>query len=130
MITRLLLPVLLLFFCTFMNPAVVHAGTDILGHAGDCTAGSDSENSAVCQDDNPGQDNPVIHTLNKITFIVALAAGAGAVLMLLIGSIKYITSDGDSNKVESAKNTIIYSLVGIVVVALAASIVGFVVNKL
>jgi hypothetical protein len=50
--------------------------------------------------------------------------------MIIIGGLKYVTSNGDSNSISSAKNTIIYALIGIVVVAIAQSVVRFVLGKL
>jgi hypothetical protein len=52
-----------------------------------------------------------------------------AVIMIIVGGLKYITSGGDSNNVSSAKSTIIYAIIGLVVVALAQFIVQFVLNK-
>jgi hypothetical protein len=49
--------------------------------------------------------------------------------MVIYGGFKYITSGGDSGKVTSAKNTIVYAAIGLVVVALAQFIVKFVLGK-
>jgi hypothetical protein len=49
--------------------------------------------------------------------------------MIIWGGLRYITSGGDSAKITSAKNTIIYALIGLVVVALAQFIVKFVLAK-
>jgi hypothetical protein len=49
--------------------------------------------------------------------------------MIIIGGLKYITSSGDSNNITSAKNTILYAIIGLVVVALAQFIVKFVLGK-
>lgn len=58
------------------------------------------------------------------------AVGIIAVIMLIWGGIKYATSAGDSSKVTSAKNTILYAIVGLVVAVLAFAIVNFVVDNL
>lgn len=62
--------------------------------------------------------------------IISLVVGIVAVIMIIVGGFKYITSSGDSGKVGSAKNTILYAIIGLVVVALAQVIVKFVLNKL
>lgn len=49
-----------------------------------------------------------------------------AVIMIIVGGIKYATSAGDSNKVTSAKNTIIYAALGLVVAIFAWAIVNWV----
>ena len=58
-----------------------------------------------------------------------MIVGVVAVIMIIIGGLKYITSSGDSNNVSSAKNTILYAIIGLVVVVLAQVIVRFVVTK-
>lgn len=62
--------------------------------------------------------------VNLMLFIL----GAIAVVMIVIGGIKYATSNGDSSAVTSAKNTILYAVVGLVVAILAYAIVNFVLN--
>lgn len=60
---------------------------------------------------------------------VYLIAGIVAVVIIIIGGIRYAASNGDSSGVQSAKNTILYAVVGLIVVILAASITGFVINN-
>ncbi len=71
--------------------------------------------------------------INDITQIVvntlSIVVGFIAVIMIIIGGLKYVTSSGDSNNVSSAKNTILYAIVGLVIVALAQVIVRFVLKK-
>ena len=61
--------------------------------------------------------------------IVYLVAGITAVIMIIIGGIRYATSDGDSNGISAAKNTVLYSVVGLVVVLAAAAITNFVITN-
>lgn len=61
--------------------------------------------------------------------LLSLIVGIVAVIMIIIGGLKYITSSGDSANVTSAKNTILYAIIGLVVVALAQVIVRFVLTK-
>lgn len=62
--------------------------------------------------------------------IISLIVGVAAVIMVIIGGFKYITSNGDSNSISSAKNTILYAIIGLVIVALAQGIVRFVMSRL
>ncbi|HUS25861.1 MAG TPA: pilin [Nevskiaceae bacterium] len=67
-----------------------------------------------------------------ITFIVNIFSaivGIVAVIMIIYGGFKYITSGGDSGNVSAAKNTIIFAVVGLIIVALAQFIVRFVLDK-
>lgn len=67
--------------------------------------------------------------LDTIFSIVFGVLGAVALIMLLLASLKYITSRGDPGEVAKAKNSILYAAIGLVVVASAFSIVSFVVNR-
>ena len=64
-----------------------------------------------------------------ITNILLFLIGAVSVIMLIIGGIRYTVSGGDSAAVTSAKNTILYAIVGLVVAILAFAIVNFVVGS-
>ena len=61
--------------------------------------------------------------------IFSTVVGVVAVIMIILAGFKYITSSGDSGKITSAKNTLIYALIGLVIVALAQTIVKFTLSK-
>jgi hypothetical protein len=70
--------------------------------------------------------NTMVATIiNIFSWIV----GVVSVIMIIWGGFKYITSGGESGGVTSAKNTILYAIVGLVIVALAQVIVKFVLQK-
>lgn len=83
--------------------------------------GSDCDDATAAK----GVDNIIATVVN----VLSIAVGIIAVIMIIIGGLKYITSSGDSNNVTSAKNTILYAVVGLVIVAIAQFIVKFVVTK-
>lgn len=66
---------------------------------------------------------------SQITNVLLFIIGAVAVIMLIIGGLKYVISGGDATKVQSAKNTILYALVGVVVAILAYAVVNFVISS-
>lgn len=71
-----------------------------------------------------------IQNLMKLVInVFSLIVGFVAVVMIIYGGIKYVTSGGDSNNISSAKNTIIYAIIGLVIVAIAQVIVRFVLSK-
>ena len=71
-----------------------------------------------------------IHSLmGKITNILLFLMGSVSVIMIIIGGFRYVTSQGDQTQVQSAKNTILYSIVGIVVAILAYAAVNFVISS-
>lgn len=66
----------------------------------------------------------------KITNTILYIVGIMAVIMLIIGGIKYVISGGDAKKVTDAKNTVLYAIIGLVVAFLAFAIVNFVISAL
>lgn len=72
-----------------------------------------------------GLDNTVAQVINILSVIIAIVA----VIVIIINGLKFVTSGGDSNKVGSAKNGILFAVVGLVVVAIAQFIVKFVISK-
>lgn len=80
--------------------------------------------------DDGGQATSKVNGLIKLIInIFSIVVGVVSVIMIIIGGLKYITSSGDSNNVTSAKNTILYAIIGLVVVALAQFVVQFVLAK-
>lgn len=72
-----------------------------------------------------------VNTLIKnVVNILLFVLGAIAVIMIVVGGIKYTTSNGNPEQIKSAKNTIMYAVVGVVVALLAYAIVNFVVDSL
>lgn len=79
-----------------------------VGQAGDCQA------SGVTQ------------TVKGIVNILSYILGIAAVIMIIVSGFKYVTAGGDSNRVSSAKNTLIYALIGLLIAAIAQALVHWV----
>lgn len=80
--------------------------------------------------ENVPEAEPTIDNLiEDVVNIFSLIVGVVAVIMIIIGGFQYITSAGDSNKVSTAKNTILYAIIGLIIVALAQIIVRFVLGR-
>ena len=73
-----------------------------------------------------GLDNMIINIINAILGVVGLIA----VVMIILGGISYMTSAGDSSKVKKGKDTILYGIIGLVIVGLAFAIVNFVISNI
>ncbi|HUC88233.1 MAG TPA: hypothetical protein VMR95_03745 [Candidatus Binatia bacterium] len=113
-------------------PAVAHAadaGTNIANGVG-CGTELKFTNTAV---NNCGATNSNTSNLQTILAdvinIFSVVVGIIAVVMIIVGGLKYITSGGESSKVSGAQSTILYAIVGLVVVVLAQVIVHFVLNR-
>src|SRR2546430_8386288 len=92
---------------------------------GSSTTGTPSN----CQT-NVGTGADKVNTMIKlIVNIFSAIVGVVSVIMIIFGGFKYVTSGGDSGNVTGAKNTIIYAVIGLVVVALAQFIVQFMLSK-
>lgn len=68
-------------------------------------------------------------TIHNLVNLISMIVGIVAVIMIIVGGFRYVTSAGNQEKTKSAKNTILYALIGLVVVALAQTIVAFTLNK-
>ena len=68
--------------------------------------------------------------LTKVIQILAMIGGVASVIMVMVGGFKYVTSTGEPAKVSSAKDTILFALIGLVVTISAQVIVVFVLKKL
>ena len=75
----------------------------------------------------PTNANVVIKNVTNTMFFII---GAVSVIMLIYGGIRYTTSGGNANSVTAAKNTIMYSIIGLVVAILAFAVVNFVVKQM
>ncbi len=75
-------------------------------------------------------DAKLSNTLQRAIRMFQLVVGLVSVFMIILGGLRYITSGGDSTSINSAKNTILYAIIGLVVVAMAQVIVQFVLNRI
>lgn len=101
-------------------------GCDEGGITGGLNCGSAAVDEEGANDEAGERVDSIIKTVINIFSIVV---GVVSVIMIIIGGLKYITSGGDSGNVTGAKNTILYAIIGLVVVALAQIIVRFVLER-
>ncbi len=90
-------------------------------------ASSTSTQGVNCVSDQ-NVDNQLGSLAEKAVNLFSFIVGAVAVIMIIYGGFRYITSGGDSGSVGTAKNTLIYAIVGLIIVALAQIIVRFVLS--
>lgn len=93
----------------------------------DACAGLDQLGGTSCGN-NAGQ-SAIGNVIQNVVSIISYIAGAVAIIMIIISGIRFTTSGGDSNSVSSAKTTLVYALIGVVIAALAQVLVHFVLNK-
>lgn len=121
-----------LLFVPAMSVGMVFAADDTTVQNALCKGANeltiDASGGGSCEGTSTGTEK-VNATIVQVINIFSTLVGVIAVIMIIWGGLRYITSGGDSGKITSAKNTIIYALIGLVVVALAQFIVKFVLNK-
>lgn len=88
--------------------------------------GAEAARCEGCPRDLFGDTGVFRQITNTILYIVGIVA----VIMLVIGGIRYVISGGDSKKVTDAKNTVLYAIIGLVIAFLAYAIVNFVISAL
>ena len=69
-------------------------------------------------------------TIRNIINLLLFIIGVISVIFIILGGIRFVTSQGDSSQVTSARNTILYSVIGLVVAMMAFAIVNWVVGQL
>lgn len=99
-----------------------------------CPAGSKHTTAntlAGCNLENTGENagSNVMTRVNTAINVVLGVIGVVAVVMIIIGGIQFVTSQGDAAKTTKARNTMLYSIVGLVVALLAFAIVNFVLTN-
>lgn len=102
-----------IFYVQVPADAAINASKgDACAGVGGCGTGGDVENAIKA-------------IVNLITIIIGIVA----VVMIIISGFRFITSGGDSNTITSARNGLLYALVGLVIVVLAQVIVRFVLAR-
>ncbi len=93
-----------------------------------CDIGGGVSAGADCAQGNLSQTS-LTKQVGTITNILIYAIGIIAVIMVVIGGLRYVVSGGDPKGTASAKDTIMYAVIGVVVALLAYSLVNFVIGR-
>jgi beta-lactamase regulating signal transducer with metallopeptidase domain len=112
-----------LIFIPALVPVTAHAATNNVSAL--CGGASSQITDGSCTNTTPQINNIIKWVLDIFSVIVGIAA----VIMIVVGGLKYTISGGDSTRVSGAKDTILFAIVGLVVVALAQIIVHFVLTN-
>jgi hypothetical protein len=108
-----------------------------------CPAGASVQNNSIVNNINSGVNAATGQTagtgcnlnqgIGKIASTVinlfSLVVGVVSVVFIIYAGFRYVTSGGSSENVSGAKNTLIYAIVGLVIVAIAQLIVHYVLNS-
>lgn len=95
---------------------------------------ADNPNAPVCQESTQGEsENPLVgedSILETAANLLAMITAVAAVIVIIVAGITMVVSSGDSAKVKSSRDAIIYAAVGLAVVALARTIVIFIIDRI
>ena len=108
-------------------PVAVHAAEPDL--QGSLCTGADLQLGSPSSCVDPTAEDDVNNIIATVINIFSVIVGVIAVIMIIVGGIRYVLSGGDSTATTAARNTILFAIVGLVVVALAQIIVRFVLNR-
>lgn len=106
----------------FLTPVPAFAQTQPVD--GVCSSVTGPEKPAVCQAQDVevvGSDGVIVRAARLVGVVTAVAS----VLAIMVGGFKYIISAGDPSNVNSAKNTIMYAIIGLVISIIAPILLGF-----
>jgi len=90
-----------------------------------CIGTGGTWNGSACTQAGQANLSQVVKTIVNVLLYVI---GVVAVIVIIIGGIRYTTSGGNAASVSAAKNTILYAVIGLVVALLAYAIVNFVIG--
>lgn len=121
---------IIMLLTLMFTPAAALSGTAYAAPCGPSDTSKGQVLKGVNQTGGHCSDGSGIYdTVAAIVQILSFVVGIAAIIMIIISGFKYIVSGGDSAKVGSAKNTLIYALIGLIVAALAQVLVHFVLNR-
>ncbi len=130
MISKLKNIILTATACGFLlAPALVPATVSATNIQGNICGGTNASasDSQSCQ--TGAANTQISNLMTRIINFFSLLVGIVSVIMIIIGGFQYVMSNGDSGKISTAKNTIIFALVGLIIVAMSQFIVHFVLGK-
>lgn len=96
------------------------------GGTNNTNSGTSSDSTSIC---GAAQQDTVPNLVKRVVNILLYVLGIIAVIAIIIGGIRYATANGDSSAVKSAKDTIMYAVIGLIVAIMAFTIVNFVVTQ-
>ena len=111
-------------------PAIASAASHTLDLNKGLCAGASFDVSGDCPDPgNTDSKDKLNNLIRQVINIFSIIVGLVSVIMIIVAGLKYITSGGASDKVTGAKDTILYAVIGLVIVGLAQTIVFFVLGQ-
>jgi hypothetical protein len=129
---QIILGLVLVASALFLQAAPIAAAfTQQTINSGLCagSSGEVSDSAAAANCNSSDATDKINNLIQTIVNLLSAIVGFVAVVMIIVGGLRYITSGGNDTSVTGAKNTILYAIIGLIIVALSQLIVHFVLNK-
>jgi len=95
----------------------------------DAFSSSDAKTQACSGINGCTSSSSLDKVIHAVLNLLSVIAGIAAVIMIIIAGFKYMTSGGDGGKIASAKNTLVYAIIGVLIVAFSQFIAQFVIKE-
>lgn len=86
---------------------------------------NNNPNSIVCKSRNDNASSMMKIIINTLLYIIGIIA----IIMIIVGGIRYVLSGGNASQVKEAKDTVLYSVIGLIVAIMSFAIVNFVLGQ-
>lgn len=96
----------------------------------EAACGGNRADTTVCQQEDETGDQSLYDVFATVVDTILIIAGLVAVIMIIVGGFRYVTSGGDQSATAAAKSTVLYAVVGLIIAIASFAIVNFVLVKL
>ncbi len=120
---------LVLLLPALVTPAVVHAANIEGGLNCGTNLQVPTDGVDSCPPPGPGTTTTINNIITLVINVFSVVVGIIAVIMIIVGGIRFILSGGDSAATGSARNTVLYAIIGLIIVALAQILVRYVLGR-
>lgn len=93
------------------------------------TAGSTGSGGTICGTAKDGGGDQFLGMIKTVINVILFVVGIIAVIMIIVGGLRYTVSNGESAQIKAAKDTVLYAVIGLVIAIMAFAIVNFVVEQ-
>ena len=118
---------LVFLLLTFSSMVIIHSTSFAYDPFKKSCAAASASN--VCVEAQNSTTNPIYSTIHTAANIIALIAGIAAVIIIILAGLNLVTSAGNSEAATKSRKRITSALIGLVIIAVAWSLVTFVVNR-
>lgn len=94
-----------------------------------CEGSKGESAGTICGTAQDGGGDQFLDMMKNIINVILFVVGIIAVIMIIVGGLRYTVSNGESSQIKAAKDTILYSVIGLIVAIMSFAIVNFVVEQ-